>query len=255
LGIRENYFSFVRTVNKILYIEIGEQRVPVHLERTRGRSIRLLHRADSGSFTLRTPSGELTPQARDFVLSKKSWMAKHLHNGVQKDQRAIRFFEELEQGKLPFMGDTFQLKRLPGPRDQFSYHPEEKTINLLLRSPEANWQAYLREGLKLLAKKILPERTYKLAQATGSSINRVYVKGQKTRWGSCSSKTNINLNWHLIFLEEALIDYVIIHELMHLREMNHSPKFWSWVQHYYPNYKQAEKRIRQQEWMIGILGK
>ena len=79
------------------------------------------------------------------------------------------------------------------------------------------------------------------------------MKDLSSKWGSCSSLQNINLNWQLIFLEESLIDYVIIHELMHLREMNHSPRFWNWVGKYYPDYKKARKLLKDRQWLIGIL--
>ncbi len=242
-------------MSKVYHIQVGEQAIPIHLERTRGRSIRLLYQPSVQGFILRTPNGSLTPRAREFVLSKQDWMLQNLQKRVVKDERVQQFFQTLENGTIPVMGQSFRLQRETGLRPRFMYLPEAQTIRLTLTDGQADWHPYLREGLRFLAKKILTERTVKLAAATDSTIQRIFIKGQKTRWGSCSSHANINLNWHLIFLAEPLIDYVIIHELMHLREMNHSPKFWAWVKQYYPTYKQAEKQIRQQEWLIGILGK
>ncbi|MBX3102987.1 MAG: M48 family metallopeptidase, partial [Bacteroidetes bacterium] len=71
-------------------------------------------------------------------------------------------------------------------------------------------------------------------------------------WGSCSSKRNINLNWHLILMDKAVIDYVIIHELMHLREMNHSARFWAHVSTYFPDYRKAIAILKQEQWKIGL---
>lgn len=183
-------------------------------------------------------------------------MAQVLSRNAHKDQRAEQFHLNLEGGKIPLMGQAYLLERRPGTRARFEYQPDQQKLLLTVpHTDQAEWKPYLREGLKKVAKKVLVQRTFQLADATQSTVRRVFIKGQKTRWGSCSTQANINLNWHLLFLAEPLIDYVIIHELMHLREMNHSPRFWAWVEQFYPGYKQAEKRIHEQAWMIGVLGK
>ncbi len=67
--------------------------------------------------------------------------------------------------------------------------------------------------------------------------NRIAIKNMKTRWGSCSIKKNLNFNYKIIFLKPEQADYLIVHELAHLRQMNHSPAFWKIVEEYVPNYK------------------
>lgn len=94
-------------------------------------------------------------------------------------------------------------------------------------------EAYYRE----LAVNYLPARVKELAAAHGFRYARVRVKNQKTRWGSCSSKGNINLNLRLMMAPEQAIDYVILHELCHLRVLNHSPAFWSLVESCLPDYR------------------
>jgi len=79
------------------------------------------------------------------------------------------------------------------------------------------------------------------------SYNTVTVRNQKTRWGSCSSKKNLNFNYKILFLQEELQDYIIVHELCHLKEMNHSKRFWSLVAETLPNYSNLRKKLRQQE--------
>ncbi len=75
--------------------------------------------------------------------------------------------------------------------------------------------------------------------------NRVSVKNMKSRWGSCSSKKNLSFHYRLLFLPMELADYVIVHELCHLREMNHSPQFWTLVGETIPTYRACRKRLRQ----------
>ena len=82
------------------------------------------------------------------------------------------------------------------------------------------------------AKTVLTERLNFLAQKYKFSYNRLYIRNQKTRWGSCSSKNNISLNMNLIRLPQKLQDYVILHELVHTRHKNHSKKFWKEMDRY-----------------------
>lgn len=81
----------------------------------------------------------------------------------------------------------------------------------------------------------------------GFSFNKVFIKNQKTRWGSCSGKRNINVNYKVVFLPEQHRDYIVVHELCHLKEFNHSKKFWGLVAQALPNYKESKKELRHHE--------
>ena len=96
---------------------------------------------------------------------------------------------------------------------------------------------------KKLAKIILTERLNKISLDTGLSYNKVSIRNQKTRWGSCSSDNNINLNINLINLPLKLIDYVILHELVHTVEKNHSTNFWNLLNTYLPNAKNLNREL------------
>jgi predicted metal-dependent hydrolase len=98
--------------------------------------------------------------------------------------------------------------------------------------------------LRAIAKVELIPRTFELARRTGSEISRVSVRNQRTRWGSCSARRAINLNWRLIQTPPHVVDYIILHELMHLREMNHSAKFWREVESVCPEWRVAEAWLK-----------
>ena len=83
--------------------------------------------------------------------------------------------------------------------------------------------------LKKEAKRILPGQTSFLADKHGFSFSSIKIQSSKSRWGSCSQGRNINLSFYLLLLPQHLVDYVILHELCHTKEMNHSPKFWQWM--------------------------
>ena len=93
------------------------------------------------------------------------------------------------------------------------------------------------------AKKYLIDRLNYLSQAHGFKYNRVFIKSQKTRWGSCSGNNNINLNINLIRLPEELIDYTILHELVHTRVKNHSQRFWDQMDKLIGDSKKLDRRL------------
>lgn len=100
------------------------------------------------------------------------------------------------------------------------------------------------ETLRKEAKIVLVNRCKELAAINGFRINEIRVKNMKTRWGSCSTKGNINLNIHLMQLPDYLVDYVIFHELVHILHPNHGPDFWNELDRYVGNSKNLAKEIR-----------
>ncbi|MFC2068096.1 M48 family metallopeptidase [Chloroflexota bacterium] len=97
------------------------------------------------------------------------------------------------------------------------------------------------------AKKRLTARLYRLAKEYGFTCNNVTIREQRTRWGSCSRKSNISLNVKLVLLPNELIDYVMLHELVHTRIHNHSKKFWAELDRYTGNGKVMAGRLRMNE--------
>ncbi len=94
------------------------------------------------------------------------------------------------------------------------------------------------------AKKIIRTRLNELSEIHGFDFNRSFIRSQKTRWGSCSAKNNINLNIKLVNLPTELLDYVIIHELVHTKIKNHGQKFWLEMAKYYPDPKVIDKKLK-----------
>ncbi len=99
-------------------------------------------------------------------------------------------------------------------------------------------------GQKESALILIKDRVDYFNQFYNFSINKIVVKNQSTRWGSCSTKKNLNFNYKLIYLPEKLRDYIIVHELCHLKEMNHSVKFWMLVNQTIPGWKKIRKELK-----------
>lgn len=94
------------------------------------------------------------------------------------------------------------------------------------------------------AKEYFPKRVDYFIQFTGGSYNRITIRDQKTRWGSCSAKGTLSFNWRLMLAPPAILDYVVVHELCHLSYMNHSAAFWKKVESVYPDYRTARKWLK-----------
>ena len=100
----------------------------------------------------------------------------------------------------------------------------------------------------------IPERTAYFAEKIGVSYGRITLRQQKTRWGSCSANGNLNFNWLLILAPPEVLDYVVVHELCHRRQMNHSQAFWNEVSAVLPGYKEQKKWLKDNGWKLMELG-
>lgn len=95
-----------------------------------------------------------------------------------------------------------------------------------------------------IARDIFTQKTAYYASIMNVTYGRISIREQKTRWGSCSSRGNLNFNWRLIFAPEPVLDYIVVHELAHRREMNHSHSFYAIVESILPDYKKTKKWLR-----------
>jgi predicted metal-dependent hydrolase len=184
--------------------------------------------------------------AREFVASRKNWLEKQ--------------WRILETRKIPpqvlrpgmeilFRGEPVVLRVQKTGLDWRMYFGAETAP---LAGPDGNLRQSLERHLQNLARTELAIRTRELAAAHQLEVKRVVVRNQKSRWGSCSFNGTISLNWRLIQLPAGVRDYIIVHELMHLRELNHSPRFWAEVEKACPNYRVAEDWLKQNSGQVGF---
>lgn len=100
------------------------------------------------------------------------------------------------------------------------------------------------------AKEVFSARAVFFAREMGVKFNHITVREQKTRWGSCSSDCNLNFNWKLILAPSEVLDYVVVHELCHLKEMNHSKAFWEEVKAVLPDYEMRRRWLKENGWKL-----
>lgn len=120
----------------------------------------------------------------------------------------------------------------------------ERERQIQSASPE---QMLTMEEIRALADealRVIPERVRHFAPLVGVSYGRITIRNQRTRWGSCSGRGNLNFNCLLMLAPPEVLDYVVVHELCHRKEMNHSPRFWAEVERIIPDYRSCEKWLK-----------
>lgn len=188
----------------------------------------------------------------DFLNSKKNWLEKNLPiiEQQQKSRPRVDFYE----GSLfPYFGELkfFSFTETPLKKLRFAIEEGFLICYVPKHRPELQYnKTFLKNALvqfyKLKAEDYLIQRCEFLGQEINLIPAKVKIQTAVTRWGSCTSKKTINLNWKLLVFSKVLIDYVIIHELCHLQHLNHSAQFWDLVETNCPNYKEAETEIKNQ---------
>ncbi len=122
-------------------------------------------------------------------------------------------------------------------REKFQQQSKKKT--LLRQGDKQDYRRFKKMALNLVKK-----RLEKINHVYGFSYNKILIRDQKTRWGSCSWKKNLSFNYRIIFLPLKYVDYIITHELCHLQEFNHSSRFWELVEKTIPKYREIKKKLK-----------
>ncbi len=236
---------------KIVSLPIGAQTIQFAVLPSRGRRATLRYHSADRMFQVRVPGGRWTKEVEQFVISQESWIMGQLP-AIHKDlalQRA--WWDRVKMGKLSLRGQEYQFQTQVGRSPSLSIHQDQI---LLIGPAGAAVKQLLYLGLYHYARQILPQLVREYSQKTNTPVKRVVVKRTlRSKWGSASSLGNMNLNWLILLLPEPHIRYLIIHELMHFREMNHSPRFWAWVERFEPNYRAIDKNMKEWGWVFGLF--
>jgi len=185
----------------------------------------------NGIIEVRAPYRMPKYEIENFIIKNEDWILPKLQKS--QAQQAERDSFALNYGDLlNYRGKTCEIVpkngNYIGYEDDKFYMPPDMTFDQI---KEASIQIY-----RMLAKNYLPKRTMELTQIIKLTPSAIKINGAKKRWGSCSSKKSINFSWRLMMASDEVIDYVIVHELAHLAEMNHGFRFWAIVEKYMPNY-------------------
>jgi predicted metal-dependent hydrolase len=222
-------------------ITLNQQRISYSVQKSqRARYARLKISPQDGLQIIIPTGAEVNIE--EFIRKNAGWILKH-HSRIEQIKQETPQRRYVSGEKLPFLGEPRRIEIEAKPRGKLTtVMLNRDTIQVRVGADgNANDTDFIRAVLENWyrheAKIYISKRVAELAKQHGFEYEKVTIKGQNTRWGSCSAKRNLNFNWKLMMTPPTAIDYVIIHELCHLREMNHSKKFWKLVARYCPDYK------------------
>lgn len=210
-------YELVRSDRKTLYLKITQE----------------------GRLVVRAPKRCPRHYIDEFVHSKETWIQENRRKVLmEKAQREQ--FRPAHMGTMDFCG--IELRVIPTAEHRVTMNLESREI-FLPDLPVAELRPALATVYKRAGKPYLEERLQYWAGVMGISYGQLKLNSALRRWGSCTSGGNINLTWFLMFAPKRAIDYVLIHELAHRRQFNHSKAFWAIVRQYMPDYQQQKKEL------------
>ena len=214
--------------------------IPYTLERRARKTVGL--KINHNGLIVHAPTRLSQKELERMLLSKADWIVKKLQS--QQENQLEKFIWE-DGASLLLLGNAISLSvRLDSVNRALEYEPGR--ISVALPTPN-NQTSIARKVLQWYKKQALTDFTRRialLAAKLGVETPPLFLSSARSRWGSCNSRGEVRLNWRLLQAPPHIVNYVVAHELAHLKEMNHSAKFWATVAGIYPDYKTAEKELK-----------
>ena len=206
------------------------------LVRSKRKTLSLIVETD-GTLTVRAPLRMKETEIRQFIEAKKNWIKRKQFKAQEGAAAPHRYVD----------GETFWYLGQPIPLRIISDGKSALVMDgsfKLTKSAQPQAQSVFTTWYKKRARKVLTERVEFFARKHGFKVGKIRISSARTRWGSCSSKETLSFTWRLVMAPPDVIDYVVVHELCHLKEMNHSVAFWTQVESILPDYKQHRKWLK-----------
>lgn len=200
-----------------------------------------------GQIVIKAPLKMSNDTIQKFVFEKQKWIREklaYIHNNQQKFEDIIKYRKFLLYGNEYSIKIT-NVKKIETANNEFC-------INIPSSIPDDKIMPKLKNWYKKNAKTILEERVEYISNKIKLKPNNIRISDSKGRWGACNSKGCISFNYRVIMLEPAVIDYVIVHELCHLVEMNHSKRFWNIVLSFMPNAGILKNKIKEYSFLLSL---
>ncbi|PHQ69002.1 MAG: hypothetical protein COB93_09185 [Sneathiella sp.] len=216
------------------YVQFGTRRVPVDIQRS-PRASRMKLRIDrSARVILVLPMRTRLSSGLAFLKQEIPWIGQKIQNMPMPVP-----FRDGET--VPVLGVPHRICHAPDERG-LVWQDEEK---LVVAGQIEHLPRRVRDWLRKRAKREISSRAGDYADELGQTIKGITVRDQKTRWGSCSSTGQLNFSWRLVLMPEMVMDYIIAHEVAHLRHMNHSAAFWALVGELHADVPSAKKWLKE----------
>jgi predicted metal-dependent hydrolase len=228
---------------------LGTRRVSYRLRRSlRARSARLEIRHATGLVVV-IPKFYRVRDVTALLEKKRRWILGHLDRPRELPVPP----RELKGGDCtPFLGTNLRIVVSTNGTTAPSMVRDGDTLVVNQRPGDGTLAAAVESWYRERADTVIRQRVETMAAVMGVNYRQLKVRTATTRWGSCSPRGNLSLNWKLVKLPEPVIDYVVVHELAHLREMNHSRAFWDLVAKYCPGYQDHRRCLRQHAGILAL---
>jgi predicted metal-dependent hydrolase len=232
-------------------IVLAGQELHYHWRRARRRSIGFAVGADG--LTVSAPRWVRLADVEAALREKERWVLRKLHDAHERKRRHVQL-EWRDGGSLPFLGEPMALVLDPRASGAVLHEaaglPGVPQRSLHLGLPQDASAQQIRDlvhgWMQRQARLVFQERCTLYAQRLGVQVKRIALSSAQTRWGSASADGSIRLHWRLMHFSLDVIDYVVTHELAHLKEMNHSPRFWAVVRSVLPGFEAPRHALRSQ---------
>jgi len=221
------------------FLALTERQIPMVLIRNPRARRYVLRLLPNGSARVTIPRGGSITEGRRFAERSVAWVERALQRAAT---HPIRPRVWLIGTEVYFRGE---LVRIEGGVNGESGHIRLGSEAIQVKDMAADLRRVIERHLWRLAARELPLRVLEFALSHQLTVSRVTVRNQRSRWGSCSRRGTISLNWRIIQAPSFVRDYLILHELMHLRQMNHSARFWREVERVCPDYQTAERWLKE----------
>ncbi len=225
-------------------LRLGERPLHYTLKRSSRRTIGFV--IDDRGLSITAPRWVTIADIEAAIAEKQRWIFGKLAEWQQRDaQRVLPAVQWRDGATLPFLGKPITL-RLDSPTGTLLFDGEARVLHLALpeQADEQQIKDRVQAWLQHQAKRLLAERLDIYAEKLGVRHRAFALSSANTRWGSCTSDGKIRLSWRLMHFPLSVIDYVAAHELAHLKEMNHSPRFWDTVASIFPEFRDARAQLR-----------
>ena len=221
------------------FMVVRGRQIPMDVIRNHRARRYLLRLRPDGSVRLTIPRRGSVIEGRRFAERNAEWLGRQLE---RLPAHPVEPKHWLVGTEILFRGESVKLEAgVNGESDMIRFGGEAVKVT----GHGADLRPVIERHLWRLAAKELPQRVLEYAALHQLPVRRISVRNQRSRWGSCSRRGTISLNWRLIQTPAFVRDYILIHEIMHLREMNHSSQFWREVERACPDYETAERWLKQ----------
>jgi len=229
--------------------------LPVEFEKRKGQR-RLRLRIRNGVIHMSAPWWVSKQDMITFLEEQRPWVQRTMSKLIDRNQEIL----PRRTGALAdvlYLGEAHSIQVVPDPKlkvGKARVDLDQKSLTVSLNADvielndediiHAETNRLIRIWIQSQSKAILPELVHISAAKHGFVFRKLYIRSQTTKWGTCSTRGNLSLNWKLIQCPRFVIDYLIIHELCHLKEMNHGKAFWKLVADHYPDFETAETWLK-----------